>query len=235
MLGLVAVIVFLQAAGLVGLVAEGGGDHDVNVDADHDVDLNHDADADGDGDADADSDADGDGWHGALSYFGVGRVPLMVLLVTWLLFTGFSGIFFNSLAYVRFGGSGNYAGWVIPVTYGTSLAVGLAAMRFFSRVLGRIFDLGTRGATAKHELSGRIGIVASPELGPKFGEIRVRDERGNELLVHARIETGEDPLKLGQEVVLVDYDTESEMFLATSAKFEMGPRKRPDGERKGNK
>ncbi|WP_394837903.1 YqiJ family protein [Pendulispora rubella] len=249
MLGLVAVIVFLQAAGLMGLVAEGGSDHEVNVDADHDVDLNHDVDADGDADADqdADSDADADGWHGALSYFGVGRVPLMVLAVTWLLFTGFSGILFNSFAYVRFGGTFVYPGWVLPVTYGTSLAVGLVATRLFSRVLGRIFDLGTRGATAKHELSGRIGVVASPELGSKFGEIRVRDERGNELLVHARIETGEDPLKLGEEVVLVDYDTESEMFLATSAAFEirpgpkrpaggeMGPRKGLDGERKGRK
>ena len=252
MLGLVAVIVFLQAAGLVGLVAEGGGDHEVNVDADHDVDLNHDADADADADADGDSDADSDGhadgWHAALSYFGVGRVPLMVLAVTWLLFTGFSGIFFNSLAFVRFEGSFSYPGWVLPVTYGSSLAVGLVAMRFFSRILGRIFDLGTRGATAKHELAGRIGVVASPELGPKFGEIRVRDERGNELLVHARIETGEEPLRLGEEVILVDYDTESEMFLATSSQFEirpakapvggtieMGRRKRPGAERKGSK
>jgi len=56
--------------------------------------------------------------------------------------------------------------------------------------------------------------VASHELGPRFGEIRVRDERGNELLVHARIEEGDAPLKLGEEVVLVDYDPEKELFLA---------------------
>ena len=218
MLGLVAVFVVLQAVGLVGLVAAG----EVNIDTYHDVEIDHDVDADADMDGDADADGDaadhhmphgaGDLGHGVLSYFGVGRVPLMVLAVTFLLFTGFTGIFLNSLAYVRFAGAS--PGWVFPAVMGTSSTAGLLATRFFSRILGRVFDLGAKGATAKHELSGKIGVVASHELGPRFGEIRVRDERGNELLVHARIEAGEAPLKLGEEVVLVDYDPESELFLA---------------------
>jgi len=236
MLGLVAVTVFLQAVGLFGLMVEGGTDHEVNIDADHDVDMDHETDLDGDADANADSDSDADqdvsgsGWHGALAYFGIGRVPLMVLVVTLFIFTGFSGIFLNSLAYVRF--SGTYPGWVFPTVLGSSLTIGLVATRLFSRILSKIFDLGARGATAKHELSGRIGIVASHELGPKFGEVRVRDERGNELLVHARIETGEDPLKLGEEVILVDFDTESELFLATSSASEIRSPERMSRSRK---
>ena len=198
LLGLVGVFLALQVIGLAGFAAEG----------------DHDADGSADAGGDHDTDTDGLTFSGALAFFGVGRVPLMVLLFALFIFTGFTGIILNSLGYLHYGG--NYPAWLFAPVSLASLAVGLTAMRLSSRLLVRLFDIGARGATAKHELSGKLGVVASPTLGQTFGEIRVRDARGNELLVHARIEGGETPLRLGDEVVLVDYDPQTELFLASS-------------------
>ena len=198
LLGLVGTFLALQVIGLVGLAVEG----------------DHDADAHAGAEGDHDTDTDGFTMNGALAFFGVGRVPLMVSLFTLFLFTGFTGIFLNSLGYLRYGGA--YPAWLFVPVLGAALAVGLTATRLFARVFVKVFDIGAKGATAKHQLAGRLGVVASPSLGERFGEIRVRDARGNELLVHARIEVGEAPLRLGEEVLLVDYDPETELFLASS-------------------
>ena len=163
MLGLCGVFFVLQAIGLMG----GGADHDVQMD--------HDADADADAGMSA-------GWHEVLSFLGVGRVPFMVVWVTLFLFAGFSGIFINRVLFVRAGGA--YHGWwFLPVSL-AALTVGLVGVRFFSRLAARLVDVGGPGAVTKQELTGKIGVVASAVLDTRFGEIRVHDDRGNELLMH---------------------------------------------------
>ena len=216
MLGLVAVFFVLQMVGMI------GGDHDADVD--HDVDADVDADADGaapeqdvDADADAEQDVGGDGfgWHETLSFFGVGRVPLMVVWVTFFIFAGFTGIFVNSTLFVNHGGT--FPLWGFAASAGVSLAVGLVAVRLFSRVAAKFVDVGGRGATRKHELSGKSGIVASLQVDSNFGEVRVRDTHGNELLLHGRVHRDEPALKRGQKVVLVDYDPERELYWVTKS------------------
>ena len=54
-------------------------------------------------------------------------------------------------------------------------------------------------------------------LDEKFGEVRVADERGNEIMVHARLGAGEPPLTRGARVVLVDYDSNLDLFWATAS------------------
>jgi hypothetical protein len=197
MLGLVAVFFVLQ---LIGLLGHG----DADADVDHEVDA----------DADADMDHDGDslGWSEVLSFFGVGRVPLMVVWVTLFLFTGMSGIFLNSVFYVRRQG---YVGWFFAVVLAVALTIGLTAVRLFSRLAARLVDTGGKGATQKHELAGKLGVVASAQVDARHGEVRVRDEQGNELLVHGCTQGAEAPIKHGAKVVLVDYDKERELFWVT--------------------
>jgi len=213
MLGLCGVFFLLQAIGFLG----GEGEHD--IDGDHDVDA--DADPDADGDAGAGGDHAGGltaGWHGALSgalsFLGVGRVPFMVVWVTLFLFTGFAGLFINRVLSVR--GAGTYRGWWFPLVSLVALAVGLASVRLFSRLAARLVDVGGRGAVAKHELAGKIGVVASPTLDARFGEIRLHDERGNELLVHGCLRGNEPALTRGKKVVLVSFDAEKELFWASA-------------------
>jgi hypothetical protein len=225
MLGLVGVFFVLQMVGMF------GGDHDADVDgdvdADVDADVDHDADVDGhDHDADADHDAEAGGafgWNTALSFFGVGRVPLMVVWVTFCIFGGFTGIFVNSSIFVHH--AGVFPMWGFVASSGASIAVGLVAVRLFSRVAARFVDVGGHGSTKKHELSGKRGIVASPRLDQQFGEVRVRDARGNELLLHGRLPASEPALRRGEKVVLVDYDREHELFWVTRSPEEEERRK----------
>jgi hypothetical protein len=204
MLGLCGVFFLLQSIGLLGAL----GDHDVE----HDVDVDHDVDAD----ADADADAGGltAGWHEVLSFLGVGRVPFMVVWVTLFLFAGFTGIFVNRVLFVR--GGGVYRGpWFVGVSL-AALVVGIIGVRFFSKLAARLVDVGGRGAVTKQELAGKIGVVASPVLDGRHGEIRVVDDRGNELLLHGCLRGGEAALVHGAKVVLVSYDEAKELYWAAA-------------------
>lgn len=207
MLGLCGVFFVLQAIGLLG----GDADHDVDADAD----VDHDVDVDGDVDGDA---ATGGGmtaaWHEALAFLGVGRVPFMVVWVTLFLFAGFSGIFINRVLFVRAGGA--YHGWWFAAVSLSSLIVGLGSVRLFSRLAARFVDVGGRGAVTKHEMEGKVGVVASVTLDERFGEIRVHDDRGNELLLHGCVRAGEAPLPRGTKVLLVSYDGDKQLFWATA-------------------
>jgi hypothetical protein len=208
MLGLCGVFFLLQAVGLLG----GDADHDVSVD--HDADVDADVDHDVDADADAGEGGMTAGWQGALSFLGVGRVPFMVIWVTLFLFTGFSGIFLNRVLFVR--AQGAYRGWWLALVSLASALVGVVAVRVFSRLAARLVDVGGRGATAKHELAGKVGVVASPLLDARHGEIRVHDDRGNELLLHGSVRPGDASLPHGTKVVLVSYDEDKQLFWATA-------------------
>ncbi len=212
MLGLVAAFFLLQIIGLIG----DAGDHD--IDHDHDVDV----DGGGGGDADADADADAHADHGSgggshagmsevLAFFGIGRVPFMVVWVTLFLFTGFVGLFTNRVVYANRGGLG--AGAFLLVLLG-ALIIGLIAVRLFARLAAKLVDVGGKGATAKHELAGKQGVVASATLDSSFGEVRVHDGT-SEQIVHARLGKDEAVLARGARVVLIEYDAEKGYFWVT--------------------
>ena len=201
MLGLVAVFLVLQLLGLLGGAhAEADLDTEADLDADLHVDHAHGLHA--------------EGGSGLLSFFGVGRAPLMVVWVTFCLFAGFTGIAFNRWVYESW--EGHYPGWAFPVSLVLAGVAGLLAMRLFSGLAARLIDMGGRGSTKKHELAGRPGVVASAQLDARFGEIRVQDAHGNELLIHARLDAGDVALKRGDRVVLVDYDAERGLFRASA-------------------
>ena len=145
-----------------------------------------------------------------LAFFGVGRVPFMVVWVTLFLFCGFAGIFLNRVFFVKAGG--NYAAWYFIIVLFIAFIIGLIGVRLFSKLAAKVVDVGGKGATAKHELAGKIGVVASAVVDEKFGEIRVHDERGNEILVHGRLQAGEAALKRETRVVLIDFDPQTELF-----------------------
>jgi hypothetical protein len=208
MLGLVGVFFVLQ---IIGIATHGDSDVDAEGDVDHDVDGDADHDADGDHDGDGDHDADGL-WSGVLSFFGVGRVPFMVVWVTFFIFAGFAGLTWNRVMST----GAEYPTWAFFVALALALAVGAVGVRLFSRLAARFVDVGGRGSVKKHELCGKVGVVASAVVDDKFGEVRVRDDHGNELLVHGTIKAGEPPLKRGDQIVLVDYDEKRELFWVSS-------------------
>ena len=214
MLGLVGVFFALQAIGLVADAAE----------ADHDVDVDHEIDADADGapdgihhEAHGDSDAHhhGDDDHALATFLGVGRVPFMVVWLTLFIFAGFTGLFVNRVLQVR---TGTYRAWFFPVSLLAALGVGLLAVRFTAKGIGRLVDTGGRGAPARSDLSGAVGVVASPFLDSRFGEVRVRDWRGEELIVHGHVGDREDVLERGAKVVLMDLEKDTGLFQVAAFK-----------------
>jgi hypothetical protein len=214
MLGSCAAFVLLQALGLLG----GGDDHEIAVDGhdaldaagdvEQELELEHDVDHELDAELDG-SAGGGAPWAELLGFLGAGRVPFMVVWVSLFLCTGFAGIFINRVLYLLAGG---YSGWWFVPVQAVALGAGVIGARLGSKLLGRFVDVGGHGATKKHELTGRLGVVASAVCNDRFGEIRVKDARGNELLVHGRLLAGETPLVRSASVVLVDFDPDRELF-----------------------
>ena len=200
-LGLVGVFFVLQ---LFGFAAHAfAGDHEIDLDGDgvpdHDVDTEHDFDSE----------------HEAFSigaFLGVGRVPFLVVWLTLFIFAGFTGLFLNR---VLLAGAGAYRGWFFPLSLGGALVVGVVAVRFAAKGVAKLVDVGGRGASARKDLRGRIGVVASATLDAQFGEIRVRDARGEELIVHGRLDGSEKVLERGAQVVLVDLQGEGVFTVAS--------------------
>jgi len=208
MLGLVAVYFAMQGLGLVAHTGDGDADAGADFDheLDHDVEHDHDLDHDHAGDSEA---------HGLAAAFGVGRVPFMVLWLTLFIFAGFTGIFLNRLVQVK---AGAYPPWFFFVSLLISLGAGAVSVRFASRAVARLVDTGGRGASARRELAGTVGVVASPMLDEKFGEIRVQDPRGNELIVHGHVAAKDVALKQGDKVVLIELENDSGLFQVAALK-----------------
>jgi hypothetical protein len=184
MLGLVAVFFGIQAFGLAAH-GDSGVDHDVDADADADADADHDADADAD--------------HEGI--FGAARVPFMVRWLTLFIFAGFTGLFINRVLQVK---TGHYRPWFFLPSLMTALTTGIFAVRLVSRQVAKLVDTGGGGSSKRRELAGLIGVVASPQLDESFGEVRVQDGRGNEIIVHGQLAANEKVLEQGSKVVLIE-------------------------------
>ena len=202
MVGLVGVFFVLQLLGLLGDI--------LDVDADVDADVN--ANVDVGPHADADTDAD-EHFPLVLASLGVGRVPVMVIWVTLFLFWGFGGLLVNRILVDV---APALLGWLFPATLATTLMVALGAVRVASRLAARFVDVGGNGATRRDQLVGREGVVASAQVDARFGEIRVKDDRGEEHLVHGRIGHSEQSLPRGARVVLVDWDESAQLYSLTA-------------------
>ena len=210
-------------------------DADVHVDADADVDADAHVDADGHVDVDADADADaadhggdadspdthGADTHGAghapfhaaaMSFLGVGRVPvslvLMVLLMTW----GATGFIANQLIVDRLA-----HGWhVAAVSVPAAAVVSLVFTRMLVRAMDRWLPLNETSARRRHDLLGSVGQALFPITG-QFGLAAVRDERGELYQVPCRVAGEGGPIAKGARVRLVSYSAKNKSFCVTPA------------------
>jgi hypothetical protein len=224
MLGLCLLLTMMQ---LVGLGGEHDGDADADADIDADVDADLDADVDADFDADADADLDHDFDHdldhdvdhdldhdaglsalSLLAYLGVGKAPLMVILVILFGTVGVLGWLMNSVIEEALGGYPGIAfAAVLPIAF---IAGGFASSRT-ARLIGRALPPVSTTATPAKALVGRAGVVISPSVNAKYGMVRLRDSGGTMINVFA-ITDGEDPINRSSEVVVVDYDPQQKRY-----------------------
>src|SRR5262245_44065729 len=207
-------------------------DHDVDVDADADVDadvdahVDADADTDVSADADADSDVDSDADHDAdhdteseagaptsstamlvLSWLGLGKVPLSILLMVLAMCWGFIGFVTNNAAkdsaprMLKSADPATVALVSLPLAGIGSLLITSTLSRIFAKVMPKNETYARR----RHELLGNSGD-AIYDIDSHFGMASVRDDRGNLFQVACRSEGKRDAIRKGSRVKLVGYN-----------------------------
>ncbi len=220
---------------LLGLSQEQDADADVDADADLDVDADADVDVDADVDTDLelqhdfehdldhdlDHDIDHDLEHDVshdsisgfswLAFIGIGKAPLMVVILIVLMTTGLLGWFLNGLAV---GVLGFFPALLLLVTLMVSIVVGSLITSRVTRFIGRTLPPVSTTATRAQALVGRPGTVISPFVDPRYGMVHLRDDGGTLISVFAVTED-EQPIARGEPVILLSYDAAQRRYLVT--------------------
>ncbi|MGF1460378.1 MAG: DUF1449 domain-containing protein [Leptolyngbyaceae cyanobacterium] len=208
--------IFLGAGLLLFLfvIFSGGGDDDMDLDTDVDADIDVEADIDGDigGDGPFDLDAELDGQSGdfspfqILTWFGVGRTPLILLIAMDLTLWGFVGWVLN----VAVGEALQYppVGWAAIGIFLGSLSFSLFVGSLLSQPIGRIFAAFGEDASSDR-LVGCLGTVTSAfvpfEHSGKIGQVDVKDAAANFVTISAKLpDWANITLRRGAKVLVIE-------------------------------
>ena len=202
--------------------ADASGGYDADADADVDADVDADADVDVDADADHDAGADGDHDHdhdhdhdvgdasplkAALTWLGVGRVPLSILLMVLFLAWGATGFVVNQIARPTFAEDWQVAIASLPA----ALLTALLTTRLVVRAIDRWIPLDETTARRRHDLLGLAG-TAIYAVDERFGMLSVRDDRGELHQVPCRLAAGHPPVPKHGRAVLVSYNAKDNLY-----------------------
>jgi hypothetical protein len=173
-------------------------------DIDAGVDMDMDADLDMDMDADIDASVDSGGGAGeflqmVLGFFGVGRVPLLVVIVAFLTSFGLMGYVVQSVVH---GVSGVYLPALlasIPAFFGGSFVT-----RYLAIGLGRLVpDIETEAVDSK-TFVGRTAVLTMGEASPgKPAQGKLRDHNGQAHYLLIEPDQEDTVFREGDQVLLV--------------------------------
>jgi hypothetical protein len=146
----------------------------------------------------------------ALSFLGIGRAPLSIVLTTFCLVWGFVGYLSNQLL----------DDLLPPATFvwiSLAAAGGLAVLltRSFARLVARLVPRTQSYGVARHDLRGRSARVRFP-ISETFGSATVVDPHNFPYEVDCRVRPGEPPIPVGTSVFLMEYDAEQNVFYVMS-------------------
>lgn len=192
-------IVFLLAIFRLATGAMDFGDADIDADIDADVDM------DADADMETDTDFQNTSFSDVFGFLNVGRVPLVVVLMSLLATWGITGLIANALLNVP-----EKPQW-IWISYVIALFCSFLGTRYISIALSKLFPESERAITDV-QLLGLSGRVVSGQVTTTFGTARVQVPDGPELTVSCRAKSDEATPVKGDTVVLVDYDRTKRIF-----------------------
>jgi len=198
--GVAASVALLQASGALSLLAD---DADNDVDADADGELDHDVEADADGDNDHDADE-----HSFLELLGVGRIPFALVWQTGAIAFAITGLALNA----RYAGGSEPPPITLLWTLPSGIVAALGSIAGAARLLGPLFT--PREATSRHALVGRAGTVISTRVTSEFGEVRLRDDHGNDVRLICRLADGNEAPREGAQVVVVEVEDNGKPVVA---------------------
>lgn len=184
-------------------------DHDLDHDIDHDID--HDLDHDAEHDVDHDMSRDSLSNFSWLAFIGIGKAPLMVVILIVLMTTGLLGWLLNGLA---LGLLGFFPGLLLLATLLVSLVAGSLVTSRVTRFIGRALPPVSTTATRAQALVGRPGTVISPFVDGRYGMVHLRDDGGTLISLFA-ITEDEQSIGRGESVILLSYDAVQRRYLVT--------------------
>jgi membrane protein implicated in regulation of membrane protease activity len=194
-------------------------DAETDIDADTDLSADHDFDHDLDHDVDheVDHDMEHDVGHGLpsgfslLAFIGMGKAPLMIVLLILFMSIGFLGWILNGIGRGIFG---FFPGLLLLVTgLGSLIGGGLLTSRI-TRLIGRALPPISTTATRAQALVGRPGTVTSPFVDNRYGMVHLRDDGGTLISIFATTED-EQPIARGEDVILLSYDAAQRRYIVT--------------------
>lgn len=136
---------------------------------------------------------------GLLSWLGVGRVPLLVLLVAFLASFGLIGLAGQQIIY-------GLTGWLFPNLIGVPAAAvaALPVTALLSRLLSRVMPQDETSAIDVERLVGLSGtIVVGRAMTGSPARTRVHDRHGQAHYVMAEPDNADQILSEGDQVLLV--------------------------------
>ena len=145
----------------------------------------------------------------ALEFFGVGRVPLSIVIPMFWIIWSFVGFVGNTLMARLIAAQPAYVLVSIVAAAVVAAAVTGQVTRLFARFIPKTQSYGVE----REDLVGSIGVAGYPGVSQRFGEARVYDAHNNQHIVACRIRLNGDPVKTGEKVLLIDYDGTNRVFL----------------------
>ena len=214
---LIFVLPFVAALFYILLLTTGTGaahhGHGTDVDhaVDHDVGIEHDV-------ADTGHDFGHGVEHGCeagtflrgLSFLGIGRVPVSIIVVSFCFIWGFSGWASNRML-----------DEILPATlfFWPSLVIALRASVFVTRILAtgisKIMPATETYAVSEGQLTGRIAEAVT-NIDDSFGQAQVHDDSGFLHTISSRVKPGEKKIPRGTQVVLMYHNQEERFFFVNS-------------------
>lgn len=140
-----------------------------------------------------------DGIEGALGWMHVGKVPLLVLLILFLLGFSMGGY---AIQIFSFGLLGRYLPSLIAAV--PAVFIGLSTVRALGGLLAYIIPKDETTAVSHTTLIGRAGVVITGTArAGKAAEVRVRDQHGHAHYLMVEPDLPEEEFAQGTEVLIV--------------------------------
>jgi len=193
----------------VGIDHEAGLDHDAALE--HDAALDHDATVESDASADHDAETTTNhaaevGAGGALTlnsvlyFFGIGRVPLSIVLMSFAYAFAVVGWLLNTVLGQRGGAIGSW----FSASLAGALVAGLASMRLVSGTIGRVMPTQRVSGFSRKEFIGHRGVTTLL-VDDKGGRVTVTDPEGTRHEFRCCVAAGAKALPRGTKVILLKY------------------------------
>lgn len=205
---------FLAALLYIGLLASGTvspghGEGDIGHDISHVLHLDHDVSHDGGhphDHPDHDVDEDAGVFVRVLYFFGIGRVPLSIVMLSFLLIWSFTGWASNLLL----------SRWFpqpvfIVISFALATIVALILTRYIAIGLAKVMPSLETYGVSQQELGGSHG-TAKYGITQSFGRAQVYDRFGNLQEVNCRLLPGGDSIPAGVPIRLLEYNTEGRFY-----------------------